>query len=97
MPREKTIRQQMTDLLKTQSLSARDLSQILSITEKEAVSHLYHVRRSTASGFELIVEPAACRHCGFVFETRERLSRPGKCPKCRGQHISVPHFSLREK
>jgi len=92
--RNKTIRQSMIELLKGQSLSARDLSQMLSITEKVAVSHLYHVQKSVAPDYELVVEAASCQHCGYTFETRTRLSKPSKCPECKHQHISSPSYKL---
>lgn len=92
--RHKTIRQSMIELLKEQSLSARDLSQMLSVTEKEAVSHLYHVQKSVSPEFALVVEAAACQHCGYTFETRKRLSKPSKCPQCKHQHITAPSYRL---
>jgi predicted Zn-ribbon and HTH transcriptional regulator len=39
------------------------------------------------------VVPAHCRSCGFIFDTR-RLSKPGKCPECRGSRIFEPQIRL---
>jgi len=93
--RNKTIRQSMMVLLKKNSLSSRDLSQMLSITEKEAISHLYHVQKSARPDYELVVDPATCHGCGYQFETRKRLSKPSKCPQCRHEHISAPGYNLK--
>ena len=75
--------------------SARDLSAAVSIPEKDVASHLEHVERSArARGERLSVEPAICAGCGFRFQGRARLTRPGSCPRCRGTRIDPPLFSL---
>jgi len=91
-----TTRQQIVEQLMAEELSARDLSQILSIMEKEVYAHLEHVAKSVqGSGRKLIVSPPRCKDCGFVFTDRQRFTKPGKCPKCRGSHIRPPYFSIR--
>jgi len=32
------------------------------------------------------VIPARCRSCGFTFD-EDKLSKPGKCPECRGTRL----------
>jgi len=44
-----TIRQQIIDLLSKRKYGARDLSQTLSVREKEIYTHLPHVARSVIS------------------------------------------------
>ena len=41
-----TIRQQIIELLEEQQMNARDLTQALSIMEKEVYQHLEHIDRS---------------------------------------------------
>lgn len=94
MEYDKTIRQEMIEILKQGPLTARELSQILHVTEKEAISHLYHVQKSALPEYELQVDSAVCRGCGYQFETRKRLSKPSKCPKCRQQTIAPPCYFL---
>ena len=90
-----TIRQQMAVLLEGGWISAKELSGRLHIGEKEVYGHLVHIEKSAPrSGFHLVLKPAACRDCGFVFAKRERLTKPGKCPKCRGTFVEEPLFSL---
>jgi hypothetical protein len=43
----------------------------------------------------LVIEPALCRHCGFVFEQRTRLAKPGKCPQCRRSGIEAPLYVIK--
>jgi len=44
-----TIRKQMIELLDNKEMSARDLSQALSIREKEVYTHLSHIARSVTA------------------------------------------------
>jgi predicted Zn-ribbon and HTH transcriptional regulator len=94
--RQDTIRRTMLSLLDEGVHSARDLSSAAGISEKEVYGHLEHIRKSLSnSGHHLLVTPAECKKCGFVFSKRERLKKPGKCPVCRGEAIRDPVFSLK--
>jgi len=86
----------MTEILRREPLSARDISGSLHIPEKEVYDHLEHIRRSIhGSGLLLEITPAECRACGFVFAKRDRLTPPGKCPVCRSEALFEPLFALR--
>ncbi len=90
-----TIRQQIMALLQEREMSARELSQAVGISEKEAYGHLDHIARSlSAHGHKLRVQPSRCRSCGFVFEDRQRLTRPGRCPRCKQGHLEAPRFQI---
>jgi predicted Zn-ribbon and HTH transcriptional regulator len=76
-------------------LSARDLSQQVGIAEREIAGHLRHLQKSLKnSPRRLQLTPPRCLDCSFVFQKRERLTRPGRCPVCRSTHLSEPLFSL---
>jgi predicted Zn-ribbon and HTH transcriptional regulator len=85
-----TIRQQMIKILAAGHWSARELSQALHISEKEVCGHLYHVRRLLKTAF--CIEPAQCLNCGYVFEHRQQVKGPSRCPKCRSEHIHDPLY-----
>ena len=90
-----TIRQNIISLLSGQELDARDLSQELGLKEKEVYGHLAHVERSVAaSGDRFVLTPSQCLLCGYVFEDRRRLTRPGRCPQCRRSKIQNPSFRI---
>ena len=94
-PRDDTLRQSMSDLLRLQPLTAREISEQVGVAEREVYAHLEHLRQSLhRGGMTLQVLPAACRGCGFVFSKRERLKRPGRCPLCHGESISQPRFLI---
>ena len=93
---ERTLRQRLADLLQEQEADAREISRALGIAEKEVYAHLEHIRRSAAAaGAELSVTPSECLACGYVFADRGRLTRPGRCPHCRGTRLSRPSFRIR--
>ncbi len=91
-----TVRHLIAAELEEGPLSAFDLSGLVGIPEKEVAGHLEHIRQSLhRSGKRLIIRPAECAKCGFVFEKRDRLTRPGKCPVCRSESIHAPLFSIK--
>ena len=91
-----TIRQQIIDLLTSEELTQRDLSQAVSIPEKEVVDHLSHIERTIRNkGEKLVVTPCRCLSCGFVFDKRTRFSRPGRCPSCRNSHIQTARYHIK--
>ncbi|WP_044347315.1 hypothetical protein [Dethiosulfatarculus sandiegensis] len=89
---ELTVRQTIKKLLQTRAMTSLDLSLHLEIPFREIEQHLEHIKHS--EGKRLIVRPAECRDCGFVFKTRKRLNCPGRCPECRGHRIKGPLFEL---
>jgi hypothetical protein len=96
--RRETLRRRLAFILAEGSYSARELSAILRLAEKEVCRHLPHVGRSLKQeGRKLKIEPAVCRTCGYVFRKRERFTRPSRCPECRGESIDSPLFGAPEK
>ncbi len=93
--RHDTLRHQIIFLLEEYLLSAREISHILRIPEKDVSQHLDHIKKSFhKTGRELVVMPAECEQCGFVFKKRTRLAKPGKCPMCHSTLIKPPLFSI---
>lgn len=77
------------------SLSALEISAEAGVSEKEVYGHLEHIRRSLGEkNRKLVVTPAECLGCGFVFKKRERLKTPGRCPVCHGEHIQEALYSI---
>lgn len=75
------------------AVTALELSGRVGIPERDVAEHLEHLSRSLRqSGERLRIEPAECLGCGFVFRKRDRLTRPGACPSCRGTRIESPRF-----
>lgn len=97
-PATETVRRVIGELIRKEPLSARDLSAQAHLPEKDVYDHLEHIRKSLqATDRRLAVIPAECRACGFVFTKRERLTPPGKCPRCRGEAIGEPLFVINRR
>lgn len=93
-----TARARLRDLLLAGPATARELSEAASLREKDVVDHLEHLERSARGrGEKLVLEPASCIACDFVFEDRKRLAKPGKCPSCGSTRIDPPRYRLIRK
>ncbi|MEW6266419.1 MAG: transcriptional regulator [Thermodesulfobacteriota bacterium] len=91
----RTIRQRMTATLEDGDFSARDLSRLLGIKEREVYDHLAHIAHSAAGrNRKLKVTPPLCLSCGYTFKDRRRLTRPGRCPRCQDTHIQDPLYRI---
>jgi predicted Zn-ribbon and HTH transcriptional regulator len=98
MPVKKTLRQQIISLLSQQEHSPRELSQTVRVSEKEIYAHLPHIARSLApQNKELVVEPCRCLECDYLFGSRKRFTKPSRCPRCRGERIQDPRFSVKSR
>jgi len=89
-----TARQAIKELLQDEALSSLELSQRLSLAEKEVLDHLTHIARAPGPGYKFQITPAVCKHCGFAFKKRERLTTPSRCPLCQHESIRRPRFAL---
>lgn len=94
-PRGETIRDALHRELRGGWLSARQLSSLVGISEKAVPAHLEHLRKSAAGTDERFeLEPAVCSKCDYAFDDRDRMTKPSRCPECRGQRIEPPRFRI---
>jgi predicted Zn-ribbon and HTH transcriptional regulator len=83
----------LTDEPRSVSWLARELG----LKRDEVEDDLRHVLRSAkAAGHQIVVVPARCRSCGFRFD-EAKLSKPGKCPACRGTRLYEPQIGITKK
>ncbi len=98
VPVELTTRQKIIEALKGNMLTAREISGLVGIREKEVIEHLPHIERSVSgnkSG-KFVVESPECRKCGFSFRKRQRLKTPSRCPICKSEEIKEMRFGIVE-
>jgi predicted Zn-ribbon and HTH transcriptional regulator len=82
-----TLRRDLIALLSAQPRSVSSLARELGLKRSDVEDDLRHMLRSArAAGHRVAIEPARCRACGFTF-AEDKLSKPGKCPKCRQSRI----------
>ncbi len=92
-----TLRQQIIDLLCREAMTALAISQAVRVSEKDVYRHLEHIQKSVAGqGRKLSVAACSCLACGFIFADRRRLTRPGRCPRCRESRIDHPVFRIND-
>ncbi len=83
-------RRQLLDALGPTPRSLSDLAAQFGVSRKDIEDTLPHIVRSArAAGRGLVIVPARCRQCDFTFD-ESRLTRPGRCPQCRGVSLHEP-------
>ena len=83
-------RRDLIELLKAGPRTPSSLARELGLRRNDMGEELGHILRSAeAAGHTVLVEPARCKACGFVFD-ESKLSKPGKCPACRGTRLFEP-------
>ena len=87
-------RKDLLNILTAQPRSVSSVARELGLARGDVEDDLRHLIRSArAAGHRVIVEPARCRKCGFTF-AEDKLSKPGKCPACRGTWLYEPQISI---
>jgi len=76
--------------LSNQELTIGALSKVVKQSEKALYDHLEALHKHG----NLIIVAAECRKCGYVFQERNRVRKPGKCPKCKSTWIDEPLFTM---
>ncbi len=90
---EKTLRQQLTELLSAQEMSISGLARMLEVKFSEIESALQHVEKSIKPK-KIKITPARCKECGFVFRERKKFTPPSRCPECKSEWIAEATFSI---
>ncbi len=87
-------RKALIDLLRENPIEVAELARSYGISEREMAGEIEHLRQSFRNEpYRLVVFPARCRKCDFVFD-RDHLTKPGKCPDCRGTWIQAPRIKV---
>ncbi|OQX18898.1 MAG: hypothetical protein BWK75_06165 [Candidatus Altiarchaeales archaeon A3] len=93
---EYTRRQRLTEDLKNGWISIRALSMSYKFPEKVIADDIEHIKKSISRRGKLMLKPAECINCGFVFKEREKIKGPSKCPECKSERIKDGMFMLVE-
>jgi predicted Zn-ribbon and HTH transcriptional regulator len=88
-------RRHLIDLLSQEPRSVSSLARELAMTRGDVEDDLRHaIRSARAQGHDVQVIPARCKRCGFVFGD-EKLSKPSRCPACKGTRLFEPMLLVR--
>jgi len=89
-----TFRRDLVKILSAQPRSASSIARELGLDRRDVEDELRHaIRSARASGHTIVIEPAKCKQCGFVFG-EDRLAKPGKCPECKGTRLFEAQISI---
>ena len=89
-----TTRRHLIDLLSHEPRTASSLARALGLPRGDIENELRHALRSAAaSGHQIEIIPARCKDCGFEFDAG-RVSKPGRCPTCKGSRVFEPLIRL---
>ena len=83
-------RKDLANLLTNRPMTVHDIARLFQVPVKEVADDLAHLAKSLKhTDSKLVVTPARCHKCGFIF-SEDKLTRPGKCPDCKGTWIAEP-------
>ena len=89
----KTIRKDIIEILEKEKHTVKQLSDYFGVPVADIIEDLKHIRQTLKPMHRKLVEQnPLCKHCGFDFRNREKLSRPSRCPRCRSEDITEPVF-----
>jgi predicted Zn-ribbon and HTH transcriptional regulator len=87
-------RRQIVELLSHEPRSASWLAREMGLRRSDVEDDLKHALTSArAAGHRIVVIPARCKDCGFTFG-EERVTKPGRCPACKGSRLFDPQIRL---
>jgi predicted Zn-ribbon and HTH transcriptional regulator len=82
-----TFRKTLIEVLTVQPRSVSSIARELGLERGDVEDDLRHaIRSACASGRRVLIEPARCRSCGFIFGA-DKLSKPSRCPSCRSERL----------
>lgn len=90
-------RKDLITLLQGNRLGLKDIADSLEMAPRDVEDDLRHVIKSLKhSDYQLRITPARCRKCDFVFH-KEKLHKPGKCPRCHQSWIKEPLLEIEKR
>jgi len=90
-------RRDLIVLLQHHAMSVHEIATELGLPLKEVEADLQHLLRSLAhQPFRARIIPARCKKCGFVFHG-DKLHKPSRCPRCKGNWIDAPRIYIEKR
>jgi transcriptional regulator len=87
-------RKDLIALLSREPRSVSSIAREMGLKRGDVEDDLRHaIRSAQAKGARVVIVPASCRSCGFVF-SEAKLAKPGKCPECKGSRLLEAQISL---
>ncbi|BAD85093.1 hypothetical protein, conserved [Thermococcus kodakarensis KOD1] len=95
-----TRRERIISLLEERDYSPSELARALDLHGKGSVKIILEDLKAIQKilkrdGKVLLIKPAECRNCGFVFKPEIKV--PSRCPRCKSEWIEEPRFKIESK
>ena len=91
------LRKDLLELLRNGSMDLVEIARRLAVTQKDVEDDIKHLIKSLKHADDrLVITPAYCRKCDFEFN-KDKLHKPGKCPKCHSTWIQGPLLDVEQK
>jgi transcriptional regulator len=89
-------RKDLINLLLGNPMAVSQIAREVRESPAQIADDLHHLSRSLKhTDYRVAVEPARCRACGFEF-SREKLTKPSKCPDCHSTWIAEPKIEIQQ-
>jgi predicted Zn-ribbon and HTH transcriptional regulator len=90
-------RKNLIDMLLGNQMTVTEIARVVDEPPSRIADDLQHLLRSLKHmEYKAVIEPARCRACGFQFSP-DKLTKPSKCPECRGTWILEPKIEIQPK
>jgi predicted Zn-ribbon and HTH transcriptional regulator len=87
-------RKDLIDMLHDRPMSVVEIATLLEEPPKRIEDDLRHLLKSLKHmDYHAHIIPACCNKCGFKFN-KDKLTKPGKCPRCKGTWIDEPRIEI---
>ncbi len=91
------IRKDLVAMLLNNPRTAADIARELDVTPKDVEHDLQHLFKTLKkTDYRIIIHPAVCLKCDFRF-SRNKITKPSKCPKCKATWIDAPLVEIKMK
>ena len=90
-------RKNLIEMLLGNPMTVSQIARLEDESPSRVADDLQHLFRSLKhTEYRVVVEPAHCRACGFEFSV-EKLTKPSKCPECRGTWLLEPKIGIQQR
>ncbi|MBP1912338.1 transcriptional regulator [Thermococcus stetteri] len=95
-----TRRERIISLLEERDYSPSELARALDLRGKGSVKIILEDLKAIQKIVKrerkvLLIKPAVCRNCGFVFKPEIKI--PSRCPRCKSEWIEEPRFKIERR
>ena len=90
-------RKDLIDLLLGNPMGVSQIARAVKESPSQITDDLQHLLRSLKhTDYQATVEAAHCRACGLEF-SKEKLTKPSKCPECHSTWILEPKIGIQPR